>query len=138
MKFEVTFANYADGLVRAERRGIGLKEVDEIRNEFGPEITLDDIRGDVEPIYAPAVTVELDESTARKLLAKGVKEFEHDNSVLVSVRPKDAFNRYLKLVPRRMTRGNGFLYYMEWEIDTEAALKDWIKAGCPKEWNLGE
>lgn len=143
MNFEIKFEAYEEGKERvaawrAEDRRLGLDFLDRVRKELDVP-NLDHRRVDDMCRYNwdLAVSCAINEEEARRI-AERTGLFRASSRITVRV-PRWGLNRYLKIdldVHKNAKTGEIERVYPEWCIDKDAAVRDWIAAGCPLVWAL--
>ena len=134
MKLEVRFwAGHGSWVAYYARRELGLDGVKELRQETGvTDLDLSRMDGVTGYLETQAVTIELDEQTARE---SGL--FDKTNTAVVTVPPK-GLSGYIELIAKTtQAPGTGEITMAKLQpvVAKDAVLDDWIEAGFPTEWS---
>ena len=134
MEFEVYFKSKSGYSVNRHYTTLGWLHAQKIREAAGCKVPYDRI-DNCSQSYHRDVGFKVPCETAEKL-----EVFKLEYMVKVTV-PDGGLNRYISLVPeiiRDEETGEVTRASMEYELDRDAVLRDWIDAGCPLEWNPAE
>lgn len=133
MKFKVIFkGDYDLPAVQLLDCKFGLNWADRVRAELGPDVSLSNHACELK-IYS--LGVEVSEEVAREAAKFG--HFRGFGTVEVTV-PGNWLNKYVSQSWYAVESDGKTIAYAEWAIDKEAVVRDWIAAGCPKEWGFDE
>ena len=136
MQFKVTFTsghgkNY---VLHKHSRSLGLYDVDRIRNTLEvPGLPLEKISPILFSYSRTVVDVFLTERQARQV-GDG---FWCSNTVRVEV-PEKSLNKYVVEVlqaEKNKETGEVEKAWVEYSVDKDRLIRDWLSAGAPKEWN---
>ena len=136
MEFRIKFEAEATAGYAAQRLGtsLGWYHAQQIREAAGCRVPYDRI-DNWNNLFRRDPYVEVPPE-----MAENIDLFRLQNEVTVKV-AAGGLNCYVSLVPdirRDEETGEVTRASMEYELDRAAVLRDWIKAGCPLEWNPAE
>ena len=132
MKFKLKFYNDEDYIVSTSSAGIGIKQVDQIRNEVGaPNLKLEKINDTASCIVTANVTVDVTEEIARR---SGL----FLETALVDVNVNYHFlNKFYIIdydVKKNDETGEVEEVRAVWKLNEKALLMAWEDAGFPSKW----
>ena len=134
MQFKVRFVHGSKHVVYKKGRTLGLRDVDRIRHELGvPELSLERIDNNVWTYYKYEVAVPLTEEQARQ--ANG--GFLCSDTVRVQV-PERSLTKYvIECIRSEKNKETGEIekVWIEYNVDRNTLLNDWLAAGAPEEWD---
>jgi len=127
MEFRVIFKYENGNAIDIRSQEIGLKGIREAEILLGKEVTIEEIDPKTQYYYSePSVTIS-------RNIAKESKHFEEKNTILVNV--DQLLNKYCEY---KVYKTDNFSFQLGYELNKTELLKDWIEAGYPLDFNIGD